>query len=265
MDYYNNANNDKENSSNENYFENPYRENTADSLERVSFSESASFSGVDTAQEAVQSEVVWKTFSFVALALLLTTFSAFITVTSNMLYVVADKFVFFIIAELVIVFAAGFVMRRNMVISSAVLFALYSLMNGFTLSVIFISYEIGSITNVAATAAVLFIVMAVIGVTTKKDLTSLGGILLMGLVGIIVTSVLNMVFFKSGTMDFTISLIGVGIFMGLTAYDAQKTRIMAASNPMYSTNVLALYGAMNLYLDLINLFLKLLRILGKRR
>jgi FtsH-binding integral membrane protein len=229
----------------------------------VSFSQ-----GAGTLQETLSSEVVWKTFTFMTLALLITTFAAYMTLGTGLIFtLLSSQWVFYglILAELAVVFVAGSVMRRNMVAMSAVMFAVYSAINGITLSALFLVYDIGSITQVALTATVLFAIMAFVGLVTKKDLTSLGGMLVMGLIGIIAASVLNMVFFKSSGMDLMVSIIAVGVFLGLTAYDAQKTRKMALSNTGYSVNVLALYGAMNLYLDLINLILQLLRILGRRR
>lgn len=215
-----------------------------------------------------ESEVVTKSFLFMALALLLTAVSAITAANSGFMIDIifsGSKAIYgFFIAEIVIVIAATHAMKKNMLVPSAILFSLYSIINGITLSIIFFIYVQQSIMQVFVIATIVFLIMAVIGLVTSVDLTKFGGILLMGLVGLIVASIANM-FFLSNTLDFIISLIGIGLFMGLTAYDMQKIKRMQYENPGYSVNVLALYGAMNIYLDFINLFLYLLRILGKKR
>lgn len=213
-----------------------------------------------------ESEVISKSFLFMGLALLLTALSAIITANTDFVYILGDRFTFYgiIFAELAIVIGATQAMKKNMLALSAILFTLYSIINGVTLSIIFFIYTQQSIMYVFVVTSILFFVMAVIGLVTKVDLSRMGGILLMGLVGIIIASVANM-FFKNNTMDFLLTILGIGIFMGLTAYDMQKIKRMQYGNPGYSANVLALYGAMSIYLDFINLFLRLLNLLGKKR
>ncbi len=215
-----------------------------------------------------ESEVVNKSFLFMGLALLLTALSAITTANTNLVYdiIFGGSFAIYgiLIAELAIVFAATHAMRKNMLALSAVLFTLYSIINGVTLSIIFLVYTQQSIMNVFIVTTIVFFIMALIGLVTNVDLTKLGGILLMGLIGLIVASISN-IFFRNDSMDFIITIIGIGIFMGLTAYDMQKIKRMQYENPGYSANVLALYGAMHIYLDFINLFLKLLRLMGKKR
>jgi FtsH-binding integral membrane protein len=137
-------------------------------------------------------------------------------------------------------------------------------MNGLTLSIIFLVYEIQSITRVFFITAFIFGGMALYGKITKRDLSRLGSICIIGLIGIILGSLVNL-FLRSNPLDYLITIIGIIIFLGLTAYDVQKIKNLAANNMGYSVTVLALWGAMNLYLDFINLFLKLLRLMGKRR
>lgn len=172
-----------------------------------------------------------------------------------------------LIAEIALVF----ILSRNIMKFKATtgigLFFLYSGLNGLTLSTIFLAYTLSSIANTFFITALLFAVMALYGMTTKRDLTKMGTYLIMGLVGIIIASVINF-FLRSSSFDYIISFIGVIIFTGLTAYDVQKfTRIsQEMGNPNGEVGVkVSIIGALNLYLDFINLFLFLLRFLGRRK
>ncbi len=143
------------------------------------------------------------------------------------------------------------------------LFVVYSAITGISLSFIFISYNIGTIYKVFASTAILFGGMAVLGATTKTDLTKMGSFLMMGLFGIIIASVINF-FTKSPAMDYIISIIGVIVFTGLTAYDVQKIKNMEHEFEGEGRAKVGLMGALSLYLDFINLFLMLLRLFGRR-
>lgn len=146
------------------------------------------------------------------------------------------------------------------------LFIAYSVIMGMSLSFIFLAYEMGSIATTFAVTAGMFGTMALLGYTTKTDLTKFGSIMIMGLVGIILASVVNM-FMGSATMDYIISFLGVLIFTGLTAYDVQKLKRIGSSIETGSetSRKLVVMGALTLYLDFINLFLFLLRFLGNRK
>jgi FtsH-binding integral membrane protein len=147
-----------------------------------------------------------------------------------------------------------------------IVFGVFSVLMGMSLSFILLAYTGASIAQTFVTTAVMFGVMAVVGFTTKTDLTKFGSILFMALIGIIIASVINM-FLGSGMMDYIISFIGVLIFTGLIAYDVQKLKRIG-SGLMYQNqdaNKLAIMGALSLYLDFINLFLFLLRFMGNRR
>ena len=137
---------------------------------------------------------------------------------------------------------------------------------GASLSFIFLMYTGASIAKTFLITASMFGVMAVVGYTTKTDLSKFGSILMMGLVGIIIASVVNM-FMRSGTMDYIISFLGVLIFTGLTAYDVQKLKRIGAQmgSEGEMTRKFTIMGALTLYLDFINLFLFLLRFFGNRR
>ena len=145
------------------------------------------------------------------------------------------------------------------------MFVLYSVINGATLSIIFVAYSIGTISTVFFITAGTFAVMAFIGYVVKADLSGMGKILFMALIGIIIATIVNL-FVKSSGLDMIISYAGVLIFVGLTAYDTQKIKnmLMMAGDTSEMSQKIALLGALSLYLDFINLFIYLLRIFGKR-
>lgn len=147
-----------------------------------------------------------------------------------------------------------------------ILFLAYAAINGVSFSFIFLAYTSASIFKTFAIAAGMFGVMAVLGYTTKQDLTSFGKIMMMGLIGVIIASLVNF-FLKSSAMEYIISIIGVVVFTGLTAYDVQKLKNIGAGTQLDGANgsKMAIMGAFNLYLDFINLFLMLLRLFGDRK
>ncbi len=171
-----------------------------------------------------------------------------------------------IIAELALVIGISAAINKLSLTTATLLFVLYSAVNGMVLSSVFLIYTASSIASVFFITAGTFAVMAFIGYTTKTDLTSLGKILLMALIGLIIASLVNVFFVKSTGFDLIISYVGVLIFVGLTAYDSQKIKqmLLMAPDAGEGAQKLALLGALSLYLDFINLFLYLLRILGKR-
>jgi hypothetical protein len=171
-----------------------------------------------------------------------------------------------VFAPLVMVLIMGAGFNR---LSAPALFALfftYSALMGMSLSSVFLVYTGASIFKTFVVTAATFGTMAVVGYTTKTDLTKFGSILIMALIGIIIASIINMIWYSS-TMDLIISIIGVLIFTGLTAYDAQKIKQLGyqLDNSTAIASKFAVMGALNLYLDFINLFLFLLRFLGDRR
>jgi len=168
------------------------------------------------------------------------------------------------IVEIAIVLAGNWAVQKNNAVLAAVLYTVYSFVTGMTLSIIFLAYTGESIVSVFFITAAMFASMAVVGLVTKKDLTGIGSICFMGLIGIIIAGLVNM-FIRSSVFDLIVSVIGVVIFVGLTAYDVQKIKRMAAYSTDLTENSLALFGAFQLYLDFINLFLRLLRIMGKKR
>lgn len=173
-----------------------------------------------------------------------------------------------IIAELVLVVSLVARVNKMQASTATGLFILYSGLNGITLSFIFLVYTRSAIASTFFICAATFLACSVYGMVTKRDLTSLGGFMAMGLIGIIIASLVNM-FVQSQGMSMIISYIGVLVFVGLTAYDTQKLKNMAMTQPSGISDAVvrkgAILGALSLYLDFINLFLFLLRIFGGGR
>jgi len=169
------------------------------------------------------------------------------------------------LAPLGIVFYMSFGIRKMSAAKAQMTFWIFAALMGASLSSIFLIYTGASITRVFFITAGTFGAMSIYGYTTKKDLTKLGSFLMMGLFGIIIASIVN-IFMKSSMMYFVISIIGVLVFVGLTAYDTQKIKNMyMASDSGELIGKKAVMGALTLYLDFINLFIMLLRLFGQRR
>ena len=176
-------------------------------------------------------------------------------------------FIACIIAELVLVFALSAAINKIPVALAYLMFIGYSALNGLTLSVVFIAYELALVQRVFFITAGMFGGLALWGTFTKEDLSSIGSILGMALWGLIIALVVNM-FLQSAGMDWIISIAGVVIFTGLTIYDAQKIKQIAAAEASLDSPTVhraAIMGALALYLDFINLFLYLLRLMGRKR
>ena len=166
-----------------------------------------------------------------------------------------------LIGELGLVFYLSLRITKMSPATAASVFLVFSLLNGLTLSAIFFVYTNAAIYSAFFTAAGMFGAMSIYGMVTKRDLTSWGSFFFMGLIGLVICSVVN-IFLKSSALGFAISAIGVFVFLGLTAWDTQKLKAYATA-PQLREN-LAVYGALALYLDFINLFLMLLRLFGNR-
>ena len=210
-----------------------------------------------------------KVYVWMTLALVITGATAYGVATSPglMMTIATNRLLFWglIIAEFGLVIAISAAINKLSLTTATLLFILYSVINGATLSFIFAVYTMSSIASVFFITAGTFAVMAVVGYTTKKDLTSMGKILLMALIGIIIATVAN-IFLKSTGLEMIVSYLGVLIFVGLTAYDSQKIKLMLQTAPDAGEGAqkLALLGALSLYLDFVNLFIYLLRIFGRR-
>ena len=229
---------------------------------------------ISAKQTQVQNRVndfIRSVYNWMAIGLALTGFVAFYVASNPTLLnlIFRNQILFFglIIAELGLVFWISARIQRMQASTATALFVLYSVLNGLTLSFIFILYTRASIASTFFVCAATFVACSIYGWTTKRDLTSLGGFLMMGLIGIIIASLVN-IFIRSSAMHMIISYIGVLVFVGLTAYDTQSLKAMAVSQPAdvgaSAIRKGAILGALKLYLDFINLFLMLLRILGNR-
>ena len=211
--------------------------------------------------------VMRKTFGWMALCLLITALAAMGVVNSGLFYQIASSGAMWllIIAELVVVFVLSARIHKMSVTTATIMLIVYSALNGATLSVIFVVYSLGSIAKTFFITTGMFGVMALVGATTKRDLSKMGSILFMALIGLIIASLVN-IFLRSSGLEWIISLIGVVLFTALTAYDVQRVKRLAAESDLYDdTQVgrLAVISALSLYLDFINLFLYLLRFFGR--
>jgi FtsH-binding integral membrane protein len=210
-----------------------------------------------------------KVYLWMTLALAITGFTAYYVAHSETLLmaIFTNQIVFWmlIIAELGLVIGLSAAINRLSLTMATLMFVLYSVVNGATMSFIFLAYTASSITNVFLITAGTFAAMALFGYFTKTDLTSLGKYLMMGLIGIIIATIVNL-FTKSSGLTIILNYLGVLVFVGLTAYDAQKIKQMLLTAPDASedSQKIALLGALSLYLDFINLFIYLLRLFGKR-
>jgi FtsH-binding integral membrane protein len=211
-----------------------------------------------------------KVYLWMTLALVITGMTAYYVATSEAILtaILTNKALFWglFIAELGLVLGVSAAINRLSLLMATLMFILYSVINGATMSVIFLVYDASSIATVFFITAGTFGAMAAIGYTTNKDLSSLGRILFMALIGLVIATVVNL-FLKSPAMMMILSYIGVIVFVGLTAWDSQKIKQMLLQAPDVdeATQKVALLGALTLYLDFVNLFLYLLRIFGRRR
>ncbi len=219
----------------------------------------------------VLSEFMRGVYGWMCAGLLLTAGAALYTASSpSMMQLIFGNpmlLIGLVIAEVALVFGISGAINRLSAGTATGLFLLYSALNGVTLSAIFVVYSMAAISKAFFTAGAMFGAMSIYGYTTKKDLSSWGSFLFMGLIGVIIASLVN-IFLRSPAMDFVISGVGVLVFVGLTAYDTQRLRAMAETAPLDDATVMrrgVILGALTLYLDFINLFLMLLRFFGGNR
>ncbi|MGH7391829.1 MAG: Bax inhibitor-1/YccA family protein [Candidatus Rokuibacteriota bacterium] len=210
---------------------------------------------------------LWKVYSWMAIGLGLTALVAFVVAGSPEILrlVVGNRLVFFglVIAELGLVFYLSARAARLDPGRAAGLFALYSGLNGVTLSVILLAYTGESVATTFVVTAGMFGALALFGSTTSRSLAGVGQFFMMGLVGLILASIVGM-FWQNDALQFLISVVGVIVFTGLTAWDAQRLKQMALALPEGQAGSYAIVGALSLYLNFINLFLMLLRFTGRR-
>ena len=217
----------------------------------------------------ILSNVMTGVYLYMFIGLLITAATAFFAARSEtfIIMLLNNPAVFYglIIGELALVFILSLAIRKMPFAMCLACFMIYSLVNGLTLSVIFLIYVSSSIYSTFLVTCLTFGIMSAIGYFTKKDLTKIGHFLLMGLIGIIIAGIVN-IFIMSDVFSFAITVVGLLIFIGLTAFDTQriKARLLEETNEDNFQKI-TIWGALTLYLDFINIFLKLLRILGRRR
>lgn len=205
-----------------------------------------------------------KVFMWMFIGLLVTFATGyFVSTNERMLISIFSSSIYFflIIAELVVVIFLSARLHKMSETTAKISFILYSFLTGLTFSSVFVVYEITSILYVFLVSALLFGIFAVIGATTKVDLSKLGTILLMLLVGIIICTIINL-FIGSEGFDLVLCIIGLVVFMIYVAYDMQKIKQL---ENIYEGDKLAIIGALELYLDFINIFLRLLQLFGRNR
>ena len=206
-------------------------------------------------------------YNWMAIGLALTGGIAFFVGNSNLVYSVQSLFIPLIILELGMVWYLSSRIAKIQSSTATALFLIYAALNGLTLSFIFIIYTSQSIASTFFICAATFAASSVYGMVTKKDLTGMGQFMMMGLFGIIIATVVN-IFLRSSGLQMIISYVGVIVFVGLTAYDTQKIKNMALSQPGElddgTVRKGAIMGALTLYLDFINMFIMMLHIFGGR-
>ena len=224
---------------------------------------------INNAEQLVQRKFLTKVYGWMSLALLLSGITAFIVATSpfliNLVFGNKIGFPLLAIGEIVLVWWLSASIRKISTMTASIAFLAYSVINGATLASIFYVFSLDSIIVVFLVSALMFIGMSLNGVFSKSDIMSFGRYFSMAIIGLIVASVIN-IFLKSSGFNWVISIVTVVIFTGLTAYDTRKMILVsqqADGSDMFQKA--SIIGALELYLDFINIFLALLRIFGKSR
>ncbi len=232
--------------------------------------QAAAMHGQMQARPASQAHVarfMSRVFGWMAMGLGLTAVVSWLVFNSGIYSIVRSYYIGFFVVEIGLVVFLSARIAKMSAMTAIVAFLVYAALNGATLSFIFEAYNLGSIAQTLLVTTMTFGFMAAYGFFAKKDLTSWGSLGFMMLVGVIVASLLNAFIFQSGMMGLIISIVGVLVFVGLTAYDSQRIRVMAqmgfANESVEQKG--AIIGALGLYLNFINLFLMLLRIFGGGR
>ena len=218
---------------------------------------------------SAQRTLLKNVYCWMALALVVTGLTSYYVASSERILSLMGSglYIGLLIAEVVLVVILSARIHKMSFTTAGIVFVIYSILNGVTLSVLLMIYTFESIALAFFITAGTFTAMALIGHFTKKDLSSMGQILLMALIGLVIATVVNL-FIGSSTFQYILSYVGVIIFVGLTAYDAQKIKNQInefGTEISENTMKLALMGALELYLDFINLMIYILRILGSRR
>lgn len=212
----------------------------------------------------MQNKIFSKIYGWMFIGLMISFITGYyVSTNENMLYNIFSTNMYWILAlvEIAVVIWLSAGIRKMNIITAKTLYVLYSILTGLTLSVIFIAFKISSIIYVFGITSIMFALMAIFGRNTKYDLTKIGTILFVGLIGIIIATLINM-FIGSETFDLFICIIGIIIFTIYIAYDVQKIKLIAQT---LEEDKAVIICAFELYLDFINLFIELLRLLGKNK
>lgn len=259
---FNNGNNNYYSGNNQNEFANPAGNGYGN---ENSYGAQGYYSDAYSSAD-VESKVISRSFIVMFVSLLVTAATSMVVASNwRMLPNVFEVFEILLVVELAVVIGTSFAIKKQNVVLAGILYTVYTIVNGMTLSVIFLAYDFDSIKEVFVVTALLFGVMALIGATTKMDLSRVGGICTMLLLGALMVTALNMFLLHSSGVDLILDYVIVLIFVGLTAYDTQKMKAMARNSMGMNVNLIAIFCGMQLYLDFINLFLRLLSIMGKKR
>lgn len=206
-----------------------------------------------------------KVFAWMFIGLIITFATGFyVAMHPNMLYNIFSTGLHFglLILEIVLVVWLSARSHKMKFSTASIVYVIYSVVTGLTFSSFFVIYELGSIMFIFALTALLFGIFALLGYTTNTDLSKFSTIFLMGLIGIILATIIN-IFLNNSMLEIIISWVSIVLFLGITAHDIQK--IKALSNVITDENAIAIIGALDLYLDFINIFIDLIRIFGKTR
>lgn len=226
-------------------------------------------SPVLTGAQSAYRALMRKVYLWMTLALTVTGLTSFYIASNpgmlQAIFTSRGTFWLLVIAELALVFILSARIMRMSFATAGIMFVAYSVLNGVTMSFIFIAYTQNSVAGAFFVTAGTFLAMSLVGYATKRDLSSFGSMFLMALIGLIIASVVN-IFWANSVLYWVITYVGVLLFVGLTAYDTQKIKYMLQAygdEVNESTQKLALLGSLTLYLDFINLFLYILRIFGR--
>ena len=221
---------------------------------------------MEETNNSIQNKLLGKTFFWMFLGLLGSGIIAWYTYSSGLYFkiLVDDSFTILLIIELVAVLLFSFLYRKLPPILVGILYFVYSMINGVTLAVIFAVFELNSIIYLFAISALIFAVLALIGYKTNKDLSKWGPYLSVFLIAGLVLTIINLFILKSGTLDLILDWVILAIFLGVTIYDINKVKLLQSVEGIDKEKI-HIYCAMQLYLDFVNIFLRILSIFGKRK
>lgn len=211
----------------------------------------------------VNTQLYPKMFTWLCIGLLVTFatgYSLYLN-ESLMLQILAIGILPIAVIEIVIALVLSIRLAKMNPTTMKILYLIYSVTTGITFSTIFVAFKMSSIINIFAITSIIFGLLAFYGYVTKKDLTKFGTILFIALIGIIIGSIINVFFIKSASFDLSMTIIGTLVFVGYIAYDVNKVKYLMDAVGEERASV---YGAFQLYLDFINLFIRLLQLFGKR-